>query len=261
MTQESSVDAGGILAGQVAIVTGGSEGIGRGVAEAMGLAGATVVVTSRRETAVAAAEKELAGLGIEALGLAADVRDESSVAALVQSVADRFGGIDVLVNSAGGSFSEDFGRGPVLELSPADLLEAYRLNVVGSFICVKAAAPHLRARDGSVVNIGSMAAFSAARGMAAYGAAKAAIHALTKSMARELAPGIRVNAVAPGHIDTPRTNSRRDEAKRARQLAETPMARYGTPDDVAGAVIYLASPAARWVTGVVINVAGGMAGD
>lgn len=261
MTQESSVDKDGILAGKVTIVTGGSAGIGRGVAEAMGLAGATVVVTSRRGPAVAAAEKELAGLGIQALGLAADVRDESSVAALVQGVADRFGGIDVLVNSAGGSFNEDFSRGPVLELSPADLLEAYRLNVVGSFICVKAVAPYLGTRGGSVVNIGSMAAFSAARGMAAYGAAKAAIHALTKSMARELAPGIRVNAVAPGHIDTPRTNSRRDEAKRARQLAETPMGRYGTPEDVAGAVIYLASPAARWVTGVVINVAGGMAGD
>lgn len=261
MTEESSVDAGRVLAGKVAIVTGGSEGIGRGVAEAMGLAGATVVVTSRRGSAVAAAEKELAALGIEAVGLTADVRDESSVAALVQGVADRFGGIDVLVNSAGGSFNEDFGRGPVLELSPADLLEAYRLNVVGSFICIKAVAPYLSARGGSVVNIGSIAAFSAARGMAAYGASKAAIHALTKSMARELAPGIRVNAVAPGHIDTPRTNSRRDEAKRARQLAETPMGRYGTPEDVAGAVIYLASPAARWVTGVVMNVAGGTAGD
>lgn len=257
----SSANKDRVLAGKVAIITGGSEGIGRGVAEAMGAAGATVVVTSRRESAVAAAEKELADLGIEAAGIAADVRDESSAGALVRAVADRFGGIDILVNSAGGSFNEDFNRGPVLELSPADLLEAYRLNVVGTFICVKAAAPQLSARGGSVINIGSMAAYSAARGMAAYGASKAAAHALTKSMARELAPAIRVNAVAPGHIDTPRTNSRRDEAKRARQLAETPMARYGTPDDVAGAVIYLASPAAQWVTGTVIQVAGGQGGD
>jgi 3-oxoacyl-[acyl-carrier protein] reductase len=257
----SSVNHDGVLAGQVAIVTGGSEGIGRGIAEAMGRAGAAVVVTSRRQSAVAAAEKELADLGIEAAGVAADVRDESSVEALMRTAADRFGGIDVLVNSAGGSFNEDFSRGPVLELRPDDLLEAYRLNVVGSFICIKAAAPYLSARGGSVVNIGSIAAYAAARGMAAYGASKAAAHALTKSMARELAPAIRVNAVAPGHIDTPRTNSRRDEAKRARQLAETPMGRYGVPEDVAGAVIYLASPAAQWVTGTVINVAGGTAGD
>lgn len=256
-----SANKDGVLVGQVAVITGGSEGIGRGIAEAMGLAGATVVVTSRRESAVAAAEKELAALGIEAAGIAADVRDEASVGALVRTVADRFGGIDVLVNSAGGSFNEDFGRGPVLELRPEDLLEAYRLNVVGSFIAIKAAAPYLSARNGSVVNIGSVAAYAAARGMAAYGAAKAAAHALTKSMARELAPAIRVNAVAPGHIDTPRTNSRRDEAKRARQLAETPMGRYGTPEDVAGAVVYLASPAAKWVTGTVVNVTGGTAGD
>jgi len=257
MTEHSD----GVLAGQVAIITGGSEGIGRGIAQEMGRAGAKVVVTSRREEKVAAAEKELTAAGIEALGIAADVRDESSVAALMSAVAERFGGIDVLVNSAGGSFNEDFGRGPVLELSPDDLLEAYRLNVIGNFICIKAAAPYLRERHGSVVNIGSMAAYSAARGMAAYGASKAAAHALTKSMARELAPGIRVNAVAPGHIDTPRTNSQRDEAKRARQIAETPMARYGTPEDVAAAVIYLASPAASWQTGTVITLAGGMAGD
>ena len=260
-SEDRTVDKVGVLAGQVVIVTGGSEGIGRGVAEAMGRVGAKVAVTSRRESAVAAAERELSELGIDALGVAADVRDEASVANLTQAVVDRFGGIDILVNSAGGSFNEDFERGPILELRPEDLLEAYRLNVVGSFICVKAAAPHLLARNGSVINIGSMAAWSAARGMAAYGASKAAAHALTKSMARELAPGIRVNAVAPGHIDTPRTNSRRDEAKRARQIAETPMARYGTPEDVAAAVIYLASPAASWMTGEVIRVAGGMGGE
>jgi gluconate 5-dehydrogenase len=257
-----AVDKEGILAGKVAIVTGGSEGIGRGIAEALGRAGAAVAVASRREAAVAAAERELAGLGLHALGVATDVRDESSVADLVSSVRKRFGGIDILVNSAGGSFGDSFDRGPVLQLRPEDLIEGYRLNVVGTFICVKAVAPEMLARGGgSVVNIGSMAAYSAARGMASYGATKAAVNSLTKSMARELAPDIRVNVVAPGHIDTPRTNARRDPAKRARQLAETPMGRYGTPDDVAGAVIYLASPAASWVTGEVIRIAGGMGGE
>ncbi|GAA5201362.1 glucose 1-dehydrogenase [Rugosimonospora acidiphila] len=257
-----SVDKEGILAGKVAIVTGGTEGIGRGIAEALGAAGAGVAVVSRRESAVAEAQKQLAELGIDALGVATDVRDVSSVARMVDAVRDRFGGIDILVNSAGGSFGDSFERGPVLDLRPEDLIEGYRLNVVGTFICTKAVVPEMRARGGgSVVNIGSMAAYSAARGMASYGATKAALNSLTRSMARELAPDIRLNVVAPGHIDTPRTNGRRDEAKRARQLAETPMGRYGTPDDVAGAVLYLASPAASWVTGEVIRIAGGMGGE
>jgi 3-oxoacyl-[acyl-carrier protein] reductase len=252
----------GVLAGRVAIVTGGTEGIGRGIAEVLGRNGAAVAVTSRRESAVAATAKELADLGIDAIGVAADVRNESSVAALVTAVVERFGGVDVLVNSAGGSFNESFERGPVMELRPEDLLEAYRLNVVGAFICSKAVVPELRRRpDGSIVNIGSMAAYSAARGMASYGATKAALHSLTRSMARELAPDVRINAVAPGHIDTPRTNARRDEAKRARQIAETPMGRYGTPEDVAAAVLYLVSPGAGWVTGEVIRISGGMGGE
>jgi NAD(P)-dependent dehydrogenase (short-subunit alcohol dehydrogenase family) len=250
------------LDGKVALVTGGSAGIGRGIAELLGRAGAKVVVTSRREEAVAEAAKALADAGIDALGAAADVRDEASVGALVGQARDRFGGVDVLVNSAGGSFGDSFGRGPVLSLKPEDLLESYRLNVVGTFIASKAVAPVMTERGGgSVVNISSVAAYSAARGMAAYGATKAALNSLTRSMARELAPGIRVNAVAPGHIDTPRTSARRDAAKRARQLAETPMARYGTPADVAGAVLYLACAASCWVTGEVIVVSGGMTGD
>jgi NAD(P)-dependent dehydrogenase (short-subunit alcohol dehydrogenase family) len=250
------------LDGKVAVVTGGTEGIGRGIAEVLGRAGAKVVVTSRREEAVTVAAKSLGDDGIDALGIAADVRDEPSVQDLVRQACDRFGGIDVLVNSAGGSFGDSFERGPVLGLRPEDLIESYRLNVVGSFITAKAMAPVMTGRGGgAVVNISSVAAYSAARGMAAYGATKAALNSLTRSMARELAPDVRVNAVAPGHIDTPRTNARRDAAKRARQLAETPMGRYGTPTDVAGAVLYLASAASAWVTGEVIVVAGGIGGD
>ncbi|GIH17794.1 SDR family NAD(P)-dependent oxidoreductase [Rugosimonospora africana] len=257
-----SVDKEGMLAGKVAIVTGGTEGIGRGIAEVLGRAGAQVAVASRREDAVAATERELVDLGIDALGMATDVRDVPSVAGLIGAVRDRFGGIDILVNSAGGSFNDSFDRGPILQLRSEDLIEGYRLNVVGTFICTKAVVPEMLARGGgSVVNIGSMAAYSAARGMASYGATKAALNSLTRSMARELAPDIRLNVVAPGHIDTPRTNSRRDAAKRARQLAETPMGRYGTPEDVAAAVMYLVSPAASWVTGEVIRIAGGMGGE
>lgn len=254
--------AAGVLAGKVAIVTGGSEGIGRGIAEALGGAGAKVVVASRREEVVTSAAKELTELGYDALAVATDVTDPESAEALVAATVERFGGVDILVNCAGGSFGSAFERGPVLDLRDQDLIEAYRLNVIGIFLCTKAAVPRMRERGGgAVVNITSVAAYSAARGMAAYGASKAAANSLTRSMARELAPVIRINAVAPGHIDTPRTNARRDDAKRARQLAETPMGRYGTPFDVAGAVIYLASDAASWVTGQVIRVDGGMGGE
>lgn len=250
------------LEGKVAVVTGGTEGIGRGIADLFGAAGASVVVTSRRKEAVAKTAEDLEASGVKALGVAADVREESSMNDLVRAVVDRFGGIDVLVNSAGGSFGDDFQRGPVLELRPVDVLEVYRLNVVGTYVATKAVVPSMRSRGaGSVVNISSMAAYSAARGMAAYGATKAAVNSLTRSMARELAPVVRVNAVAPGHIATARTNARRDAEKRARQLAETPMGRYGTPEDVAAAALYFAGEASSWVTGEVLVVSGGMGGE
>lgn len=250
------------LEGKVAVVTGGTEGIGRGIAELLGSAGAAVVVTSRRKEAVVETAEALDVSGIEALGVMADVRDEVAMQELVRQATERFGGIDILVNSAGGSFSADFERGPVMDLRPIDVLEAYRLNVVGTFVATKAVVPSMQSRGaGAVVNISSMAAYSAARGMAAYGATKAAVNSLTRSMARELAPVVRINAVAPGHIATARTNAGRDPEKRARQLAETPMGRYGTPEDVAAAVLYFAGEASCWVTGEILIVAGGMGGE
>lgn len=249
----------GVLGGQVAVVTGGTDGIGLGVALALGRAGARVVVCSRRADAVAATERRLRDLGVDAAGLTADVREPARMQVVAARAADRFGGLDILVNCAGGSFGDRFRRAPLMELDADDMLEAYRANTVGAFIAAKAVVPAMRAgQGGSIVFISSVVARHISAGMAAYGAAKAALDHLTRSLAHELAPAIRVNAVAPGHIDTPRTAARRDATKRARQMAETPIGRYGTPEDVAGAVVYLASPAAAWVTGEVVNVTGGL---
>lgn len=250
------------LAKSVAVVTGGSEGIGLGIAEALAAAGAAVVMVSRRQGAVQEAEQQLTSRGHTAVGMAGDVRDGERIADVIARTESRFGGVDVLVNAAGGSFGDGFRRGPLLELDAEDLVEAYRLNAVGAFVTTKAVVSALRRRGGgSIVHISSIAAHHAAPGMGAYGAAKAGLNSLIRSLAGELAPLIRVNAVAPGHVDTPRTAARRDEAKRSRQLAETPMGRYGTPADVAGAVLYLTSPAASWVTGEVITVSGGLRGE
>lgn len=246
------------LAGRVAAVTGGTEGIGLGVARRLGRDGAALVVASRRQEAVDRALDGLRADGCTAIGLTADVRDDEDVRRLVAAADERFGRLDILVNNAGGSFGDRFRRGPLTNLEPGDLVEAFRLNVVGAFTCAKAAAPLLR-RDGEgvIVNIASMSAFRASPPMAAYGASKAAMVSLTQSMAQEWAPQIRVNAVAPGHIDTPRVSGRRSEERLSRMLGSIPLGRLGTPEDVAGAVAYLAGPSARWVTGTVLQVHGG----
>lgn len=246
------------LDGRVAVVTGGTEGIGAAIARELGRAGARVVVTSRRDEAVEKMAAELEAQGIEALGVAADVRDDAAVERLFAQTVDKFAGVDVLVNNAGGSFGDRFNRGELLSLTSNDFIEAYRLNLVGAFSCSKAAVPIMqKAGSGSIVHVSSMAAYQVEGNMGAYGASKAAIMNLTMAMAQEWAPTIRVNAVAPGHIDTPRVSARRSPERVQRLLGEISLGRMGTPEDVAHAVRYLASPAAAWVTGSVIRVDGG----
>lgn len=246
---------------RVAIVTGGTSGIGRGIAQRLGEGGAKVVVCSRTAANVAATEAELAAEGIDALGVALDVREESGVEALIHATLERFGGIDVLVNSAGGSFGDTYRRGPLLELEASDFIESYRLNVVGAFLCSKAAFPHLQSREGAIVHVSSLAGRAPSAGlMGAYGATKAALNNLTKTMGREFAPHVRVNAVAPGHIDTPRTSANRSPERLAAVTKEIAMARFGTPTDVADLVCFLASPAASWITASVFDIDGGDTG-
>ncbi len=246
------------LDGRVAVVTGGTEGIGAAIARELGTAGARVVVTSRREEAVAKMAAELEAVGVEAIGVAADVRETAAVQNLFARTRERFGRVDVLVNNAGGSFGDRFKRGRMLSLEGDDFIEAYRLNVVGAFLCSKAAVPIMQeVGAGSIVNVSSMAAFQVEGPMAPYAASKAALVNLTTAMAHEWAPTIRANAVAPGHIDTPRVSANRSPERVQRLLTEISLARMGTPEDVAHAVRYLASPASAWLTGSVIRVDGG----
>jgi NAD(P)-dependent dehydrogenase (short-subunit alcohol dehydrogenase family) len=245
------------LDGKVAIVTGGTEGIGAAIARELGSAGARVVVASRRPEATAAMAQSLREMGATALGVPLDVLDADSVAALVARVAEELGGIDILVNNAGASHTDRFRRGALLDLAGEDLLEAFRLNTVGAFQCSKAAVPHLRSRAGSIVNIASYVAFQVEGGMGAYGASKASLVHLTRTMAAEWAPEIRVNAVAPGHIDTPRVSANRTPARQAKVLADVALERLGTPEDVAQAVRHVVGPAAAWMTGAVLNIDGG----
>jgi NAD(P)-dependent dehydrogenase (short-subunit alcohol dehydrogenase family) len=246
------------LDGKVAVVTGGTAGIGAGIAAELGRAGATVIVASRRPEATTATAEALRTAGVTAVGVPTDVTSEASVAALTEEAVRLCGGVDVLVNNAGGSYGDRFQRGPLLELSGDDLLEAYRLNAVSAFLCSRAAVPLMQSRGaGVIVNVASVAGHHAERGMGAYGASKAAMAQLTKSMALEWAPEIRVNAVAPGHIDTPRVSARRTPERVQRLLSEIVLGRMGTVADVARSVRYLASPASAWMTGAIITLDGG----
>lgn len=247
------------LSGKVAIITGGSEGIGFGVAELLGRGGVQVIVASRSEGKVDLATAQLRALGLRAEGVPTDVRDPAAVAHLVDWVMSRFGQLDILVNSAGGAFGDSYRMGPILSLSEEDFLEGYRSNVIGLVSCSKAAALAMeRGGGGSIVHISSPAGrWAHPNRMAAYGASKAAVNNLTRSMALEFAPRIRVNAVLPGHVETPRTKANRTPERVAAAIRDSASGRLGTPADIAGAVCFLCSPAASWISGVLLDIDGG----
>ncbi|MEO0326245.1 MAG: 3-oxoacyl-[acyl-carrier-protein] reductase [Myxococcota bacterium] len=240
---------------KVALVTGGSRGIGRAIAEALAGAGALVVLTYR--TGADAAAEAVAGIesaGGQAEAVALDVADTASVEAVVKDVAKRHGRLDVLVNNAG--ISKD---GLLLRVKPADLEVTFATNVAGSLFAAKAAIrPMMKQRGGRIIQLSSVVGESGNPGQAVYSASKAALLGLTKSLAREYASrGITVNAVAPGYITTDMTAALPDEATAA-FVDQTPLGRAGTPAEVAAAVLFLASDEAGYITGQVIRVNGGM---
>ncbi len=241
------------LKGQVAIVTGAGRGIGRAIALAFAEAGAKVVCASRTLTEVQAVAEEVRKTGGEALAIACDVTDEAQLDALVARTLEAFGCITVLVNNAGGSGPND-----PLKTSTRAFESVYRFNVTTAFALTTRCAPAMqRAGGGAVINISSSAARYAQKNFSAYGSAKAAMNQMTRLLAADFAPLIRVNAIAPGAILTSALAPCLDEEATARMLSLTPMKTMGMPEDIAAAALYLASPAARWLTGKVLEVDGG----
>jgi NAD(P)-dependent dehydrogenase (short-subunit alcohol dehydrogenase family) len=243
--------------GQVAIVTGAAKGIGLRVARAFGREGARVAALDVNADGVEGLAGELAAGGREALTLKVDVTVAGEVRRAVDTVIGRWGRVDVLVNNAGG-----FSVIRRTEDIPDEEWDAiFRFNVTSAFLCTKAVLPHMRRqRSGSIVNLSSIAGRSSAVTTTShYAAAKAAILGFTRHVALEAAgDGIRVNAVAPGTVATERVRALRTP-EQTRRIAETvPLGRIGEPEEIADVVLFLASDAARYVTGAALDVNGGL---
>lgn len=243
----------GPLAGGVALVTGGSRGIGLGVAEALVRDGARVALAARDGDRASEAAAALPG-GPHA-GIACDVTNAEACKAAVAEAGARLGPVSILVNNAG--ITRD---SLLLRLRDDDWAEVLATNLGGAFNMIRAAARGMiRRRTGSIVNVSSVIGLMGNAGQANYAASKAGLHGLTKSVARELAPrGVRCNAVAPGFVETDMTAGLGEE-RTNELLGRIPLGRLGKPSDVGGLVAFLAGPAAHYITGQVIAVDGGMA--
>jgi 3-oxoacyl-[acyl-carrier protein] reductase len=242
------------LQGRIALVTGASQGIGRACALELARAGATVALAARNEAKLAAVAAEIEAAGGQAAAFALDVSSEESIKAGAKAVIERFGKVEILVNNAG--ITRD---GLMMRMKRADWDDVLGTNLTGAFLLTQALiSPMLKNRWGRIVNISSVVGRTGQAGQANYAASKAGLIGLTRSLAREFASrGITVNAVAPGYIETPMT-AVLDEKLRTSMLATIPLGRAGTDQDIAQSVAFLASDAAAYITGHVLDVNGGM---
>ncbi len=241
------------LDGDVAIVTGAADGIGRGIAETLARAGAAVVVTDLNKDGAEAVAKGIVDNGGQAIGLECNVTDETQRQTVIDAALKSFGKITLLANNAGGGGPKPF------DMPMKDFEWAFELNVFAMFRFMQMVAPHMEAAGGgAVLNISSMAGENKNIHMASYSSSKAAVNHLTRNVAFDLGPkGIRVNAIAPGAIKTHALAKVLTPQIEAAMLKHTPLGRLGQTQDIANAALFLCSPAAAWVSGQVLTVSGG----
>jgi NAD(P)-dependent dehydrogenase (short-subunit alcohol dehydrogenase family) len=244
------------LTGKVAVVTGGGQGIGEGIAKGFAAAGAAVVVAARHADRVARVVADIEAAGGRASAVPTDVTDRAALEALADAAVERFGGLHVWVNNAGGSPVQS----PLRELSEDEWQACLALNLTAVWRASVIAAARMT-EGGCIINISSPAATRAVPGSGHYSAAKAGVNALTATMSVELAPAIRVNGIAPGFVPTEVMLTALDtDVPALERMAEKriPLKRLGTPEDMANAALYLASDAGSWVTGQTLTIAGGL---
>jgi 3-oxoacyl-[acyl-carrier protein] reductase len=242
------------LQGRIALVTGASQGIGRACALELARCGATVALAARNQAKLAEAVAEIEAGGGHASAFALDVASEESIKAGTKAIVAQFGKVEILVNNAG--ITRD---GLMMAMKRADWDDVLATNLTGTFLVTQALLrPMLKNRWGRVINISSVVGRTGQAGQVNYAASKAGLIGFTRAMAREVASrGITVNAVAPGYIETPMTAVLNDE-QRTRMMAEIPLGRAGTEAEIAQCVAFLASDAAAYITGHVLDVNGGM---
>jgi 7-alpha-hydroxysteroid dehydrogenase len=253
--QRSALDA-FRLDGKTAVITGSGKGIGAAIALALADAGADVMLTARTTSDLEQVAAQVEARGRRAAFVAGDVNDLDHdldhLGRVVDATAAELGGVDIVVSNAGAALSR-----PFVDTRVEQLEHAFHFNVSVAFELTRLALPHLlRGDGGAVITIASMAGVNAARGSLAHSLSKAALLQLTRLMAAELAPRVRVNAVLPGAVETDALRGFVDADTRAAMAERTRMRRNGTPEDIAHAVLYLASPAASWVTGRLLEVDG-----
>ncbi len=243
----------GAIDRRAAIVTGGAGGIGGAIVRRFAREGAGVAIVDLDGAAAAACAADLTASGADAIGIAADVTDRKAVREMIGAVLARWGRIDILVNVAGGAE-----RKPVIEMTAKDWDRVVDMNLKSTFLCSQAALPAMiERRYGRIVNISSIYGFTGNATRSSYAAAKAGVAAFTRSLALEVIhDGISVNAVAPGRVATPRVRGRYSDEAWAAAVAQIPMGRAGTPEEIAAAVFFLTADENRYITGQTIHVNG-----
>lgn len=243
------------LAGQVALVTGASRGLGAAMARGLAAAGACVAICSRKAEPLEKVAAEVRAQGGDVLAAPAHVGRDDEVAALVARTVETFGRLDIVVNNA----AVNPVYAPLAQLDDGAFDKILAVNLKGPWLVAKHAYPHLRTRGGSVINVGSVAGLRPEPGLGLYGVSKAALHSLTQAMAREWGPdGIRVNAICPGLVQTDFSAALWNDAQTLRSFLErTPLGRLAQPEEIVPLAIYLASPASAFCTGALFTIDGG----